>query len=98
MLNFYCWSMQVHEDVLYIGSFDASFFLRFVPIGELIDLELTEEQQGRITAALEEVIELLEELEADEVYIEPSRRLLEAFESEPIDWEEVWQVFILNAR
>jgi hypothetical protein len=94
MLNFYCWSMQVHRGVLYIGSFDASFFLRFVPIGELIDLELTEEQQGRIIAALEEVIELLEELKADEVYIEPFQRLLEAFESRPIDWEEVWQVFI----
>jgi hypothetical protein len=65
-----------------------------VPIGELIGLELTEEQQGRIIAALEEVIELLEELKADEVYIEPFQRLLEAFESEPIDWEEVWQVFI----
>ncbi|MCK4368959.1 MAG: PKD domain-containing protein [Dehalococcoidales bacterium] len=95
-LNFYCWSMQAHEDVLYVGSFDASVFLRFVPIGELIDLELTEEQQGQIVAALEQVIEKLEELGVDEDYIEPFRQLREAFLPvyEPVDWEEVWQIFM----
>jgi len=94
--NWYCWSMQTHEDVLYIGSFDASFFLRFIPIGELIDLELTEGQQEAIIAALQEVIELLEDQGVDEYYIEAYERLLEAFwpPEEPVDWDEVWQVLL----
>jgi len=95
-LNFYCWSLQEHEDVLYLGTFDASSFLQFLPGGELIDLELTEGEQEAIVAALEEVITLLEDQGVDEYYIEAFERLLEAFlpTDEPVDWDEVWQVFM----
>lgn len=97
-LNWYCWSMQAHEDVLYVGSFDTSSFLQLLPVedlGEFIDL--TTEQLVAIGTSLEEVIDLLEELEVDEYYIEAFERLLEAFDvgaPEDIDWEEVWQVCI----
>lgn len=94
--NWYCWSMQAHEDVLYIGSFDASSFLRFLP-EELLDLfpELTEEQQEQIVSALEEVIGLLEDQGVDEYWIEAFEQLLEAFlpTDEPVDWEEVCEIF-----
>ncbi|MCX5977378.1 MAG: hypothetical protein NTV33_11300, partial [Coprothermobacterota bacterium] len=30
MLNFYCWSLEVYNDVLYLGTFDASVFLRYL--------------------------------------------------------------------
>jgi hypothetical protein len=93
-LNFYCWSLQEDNGVLYLGTFDASSFLRFLPVEELAELiDLTPEQQAQIVAALEQVIGLLEGLGISEDYIEPFRRLLEAFESDPIDWEAVWQVF-----
>ncbi len=92
--NFYCWSLQEDNGVLYLGTFDASSFLRFLPVEDLAEfLELTPEQQEQIVISLQQVIGLLEELGVNEDYIEPFRRLLDAFESEPIDWEEVWQVF-----
>lgn len=28
--NFYCWSMEIHDDYLYLGTFDASVFLRYL--------------------------------------------------------------------
>jgi len=31
MMNFYCWSLEVFDDVLYLGTFDASVFLRYLP-------------------------------------------------------------------
>ena len=31
MMNFYCWSLEVYDDVLYLGTFDASVFLRYLP-------------------------------------------------------------------
>ena len=95
--NFYCWSLQENDGVLYLGTFDASSFLRFLPVEDLAELiELTPEQQEQIAAALEQVIGLLEGLGVNEDYIEPFRRLLEAFDvgdAALIDWEEVWQVF-----
>jgi len=98
-LNFYCWSLEEDNGVLYLGTFDASSFLRFLPIAELVELPelqdfiaFIEDQREQIVAALEQVIGLLEELGVDEDYIESFERLLAAFQSEPIDWEEVWQV------
>jgi len=93
LFNFYCWSLQEDDGVLYLGTFDASSFLQFLPVEDLAQLiDLTPEQQAQIVAALEQIIGLLEEFGMDEDYIEPFRYLLEALESEPIDWEEVWQV------
>ena len=101
-LNLYCWSLEEEDNVLYLGTFDVSSFLQFVPPEDIAEflagfIELTPEQQEQIVEALEQVIEQLEDLGVDEYYIEPFRRLLAAFQSEPtepIDWEEVWQVFI----
>lgn len=95
--NFYCWSMQVSHGVLYIGSFDASFFLRFLPIEALIDVDLTVEQKEQIVAALEQVIAFLEELEMDEYYIEPFELLLDEFDVEDpgdINWEVVAEIIM----
>ena len=29
-MNFYCWSMEVYNNKLYLGTFDASVFLRYL--------------------------------------------------------------------
>jgi hypothetical protein len=96
--NFYCWSLQADDGVLYLGTFDASSFLQFVPVEYVAELlALTPEQQEQIVAALQQVIILLEGLGVDEEYIEPFQRLLAAFDvgsPDLIDWEGVWQVFI----
>ena len=44
-------------------------------------------------AALEQIIAVLEGLGIEELYIEPYRDLLEAFQSDPIDWEAAWLAF-----
>jgi hypothetical protein len=96
-LNFYCWSMQVSHGVLYIGSFDASFFLRFLPIEALMEIDLTLEQIEQVVAALEQLIAFLEELEMDEYYIEPFELLLDEFDVEDpggIDWEVVAHIIM----
>jgi hypothetical protein len=93
-LNFYCWSMRAHENVLYVGSFDASFFLRAIPVGECMEFELTPEEQAQLVEAFEDAIERLEELEVNEIFIEPFRKLLRVFRRQPLDWGDVWQVFI----
>jgi hypothetical protein len=44
-LNFYCWSLEEHDGILYLGTFDASSFLQYLPIEDLAkELGLTEEQ------------------------------------------------------
>ncbi|MCK4580398.1 MAG: hypothetical protein KAU10_03530, partial [Dehalococcoidia bacterium] len=94
LFNFYCWSLQAHDGVLYLGTFDFSSFLRFIPVEEFTGYyELTPEEQEQIAACLEQLIGLLEELGTDEDCIEPLRRLLEVFQTEPLDWVEVWRVF-----
>jgi hypothetical protein len=95
--NFYCWSMQENDGVLYIGSFDASFFLRFLPIEVFIDLDLTVEQKDQIVAALEQIIAFLEDLEEDEYYIELFELLLDEFDVEDpgdINWEVVAEIIM----
>jgi hypothetical protein len=100
-LNLYCWSLQEHDGVLYLGSFDASSFLQFLPIEEIVELpqfadfaQAIEDNKEGILICLGQTIDDLEELGADEEWIEPLRRLVEALEDEPIDWVGMWQVFI----
>lgn len=97
-LNLYCWSLQEHDGVLYLGSFDASSFLQFLPIEEIVELpefadfaQAIEEHKEEILICLGQTIDHLEEIGADEECIDPLRRLVEALENEPIDWEELWQ-------
>jgi len=93
-MNFYCWSMQEVHGVLYVGSFNAGVFLRYLSIEDFEEfLEITPEQQALMIAALEQIIAVLEGLGIDELYIEPYRDLLEAFQSDPIDWEAAWLAF-----
>lgn len=35
-LNFYCWQLQEHRGLFYLGSFDASSFLQFIPIDVIL--------------------------------------------------------------
>ena len=94
LFNFYCWSLQAHDGVLYLGTFDSSSFLRFIPVEMFAGCcELTPEEQEQMATCLEQLIGLLEELGADEDCIEPLRQLLEVFQTEPLDWVEVWRVF-----
>jgi hypothetical protein len=99
--NWYCWSLQEYDGVLYLGSFDASSFLQFLPIEEIIELpelaecfQLIEDNKEEILICLGEIIAELEELGADEEWIEPLRLLMEALEEEPTDWVGMWEVFI----
>jgi len=95
LFNFYCWSLQAHDGVLYLGTFDFSSFLRFIPVEMFTGYyELTPEEQEQMAACLEQLIGLLEELGAGEDCIEPLQALLEVFQEEPLDWVEAWQVFI----
>ena len=101
LLNWYCWSLQEYDGVLYLGSFDASSFLQFLPIEEIIELpqfddfaQAVEDNKEEILICLGQIIDDLEGLGADEEWIEPLRLLMEALEEEPTDWVGMWQVFI----
>jgi len=37
-MNFYCWSLEEHDDILYLGTLGAETFLRCLPTGVLADL------------------------------------------------------------
>ena len=98
--NLYCWSLQEHGGVLYLGSFDMSSFLQFLPMEEIIEqpafdefFEAMEDNKEGIVIGLTELIAGLEETGMNEEFIGPLRQLKEAFEQEPIDWEQVWQIY-----
>ncbi|MCD6567467.1 MAG: PKD domain-containing protein [Dehalococcoidia bacterium] len=94
-LNFYCWSMEEHEGVLYLGTFDASSLLQLLPIEELIDeLELDPEDQEEMVILLKEYLEMLEGAGVSEEFLEPLREVIEALEQQPVDWEEVYEILI----
>ena len=68
-LNFYCWSLQVYNGYLYLGSFDASVFLRYLTqdqINSLIDQE-----------TLDWWLEELLNIGIDEQYVEELLKILE---------------------
>ena len=98
-LNFYCWSLQEVNGVLYLGTFDASAFLRFLPVEDILTdpafntLTTTiESNRGEITAALQLAIGQLEYLGVDEDYVRPYRELLTAFDTgDEIDWQGAWR-------
>ena len=95
-LNLYCWSLVEDGGVLYLGTFDATTFLRVLPAPDFAALvDLTDEQLGHMVFALEQIIGLLEAHGVSEAYLEPYRRLLEALDvGDPdlVDWDEVQQI------
>ncbi len=100
LFNLYCWSLEEDDGVLYLGTFDATTFLRFAPAGDLVESEgfsqfvaYVEENQDHIVVALENVIGLLRELGIEDHFIEPYEDLLAALETKPIDWDAVWEAF-----
>ncbi len=100
-LNLYCWSLEEHNGVLYLGTFDATSFLQFIPVDELIENEslaellgFVDDHQEELLAALQQTIGLLETYGMDDNFIEPYRELQAALETEPIEWEKVWDIFI----
>ena len=69
-LNFYCWSLEEHCGYLYLGTFDASAFLRYIA-PEMIESLLDEETLASIAEELrnsgldeqyvQELLEILDE-------------------------------------
>jgi uncharacterized repeat protein (TIGR01451 family) len=49
LFNFYCWSLEVKEDYLYLGSFDASAF-----IWALLNHELSESEVGEVVVGFQD--------------------------------------------
>ena len=107
-LNFYCWSMGVGTetvdqvgngpDVLYLGTFDATSFFQFITAEELFELaQMTPEQQEEfrqlIIQGLLVAIPLMEASGVDDYYIQPFRDLLAVLQTEPVNWEEAWDLF-----
>lgn len=107
-LNLYCWSLEVDDGVLYLGTFDASSFLHHIPVSDLLEREeldgfvaylfdefvaYVENNQDGVIAMLENAIQFLEEYGLEEQYIQPYRDLLAALQVETIDWDEVWRAF-----
>jgi len=68
-LNFYCWQLEEHCGLLYLGSFDAGSFLRFLPI----DIILSQLNQGTITS----MIDQLASSGIDEAYVEQLLAILQ---------------------
>jgi hypothetical protein len=56
-LNFYVWHMEVHDGVLYLGTFDACGLIRYLPelIEGLLDEETWASLQEELQSALNEV-------------------------------------------
>jgi hypothetical protein len=55
-LNFYVWHMEVHDGALYLGTFDASVFIRYIPklIEGLLDEETLASIQKEIKSEINE--------------------------------------------
>jgi len=99
IFNLYCWSLQSHGNVLYLGSFDIGSFFQFLPVEELIEMpefedfvEAVEDNKEDILFGLEEAIAELEEAGLDDTFIEPLRQLAELLDEETIDWLAVWEL------
>ncbi|MFX0201020.1 MAG: hypothetical protein ACFFCW_33285, partial [Candidatus Hodarchaeota archaeon] len=53
-MNLYCWSLEVDGEYLYLGTFDASFILKYIPP----DIDLN----NNGTPDVEELIEALNQM------------------------------------
>jgi len=55
-LNFYVWHMEVHDGILYLGTFDACMFLQYIPdlIAGLLDGETLDSLSEELDLALSE--------------------------------------------
>ena len=95
-LNLYCWSLVVDHGVLYLGTFDATTFLRLVPtLDPTAWVSLTEEQLALVVFGLEQVIGLMESHGVSQTFIDPYVQLLAALDvGDPslIAWQEVRQI------
>jgi len=67
--NFYCWQLEEHCGLLYLGSFDATSFLRFIPI----DVILSQLNHGTIAS----VIDQLRSSGIGEAYVEQLLAILQ---------------------
>jgi hypothetical protein len=100
ILNYYCWSMQEKDGVLYLGTFDTSSFFKAVSadnIRELLDFyNITPENQEKIRQqmilSVQQAINSQIGLDLDINYQE----LLAILQNMSFDWEEVWSYMIDN--
>jgi hypothetical protein len=101
--NLYCWSLKVHEDdgkdVLYLGTFDASSFLRFLPVEQIVHypefsglFESLASNHSAVAMALGLAAENLEAIGVDPYYVEAFEQLQDEFATESVDWQAVWNI------
>jgi hypothetical protein len=98
-LNFYVWSMEVYDDVLYLGTFDPSSFLPYLTpgVGAGGLAGLTPEDLGGIVYGLDSLVTTGGELGIGSGDFECLERLLLALgpgDPAAIDWQEVWEILV----
>lgn len=96
--NFYCWSMEVKEDYLYLGTFDAGLFLRYLlllldseDIAQLLE-HLNQFKDNLTPEEIEAIAQFLEHANQEGYLSEAQVTLLEHFY---ITEEEITSVHIM---
>jgi hypothetical protein len=100
IMNYYCWSMQEKDGILYLGTFDTSSFLKAISLDEIIEFlewsDLTPDEQEQMRQQLIRVVQQaigpLKEINASANY----EALLIILQTMPYnDWQAVW-TYLLN--
>lgn len=85
-LNFYVWHMEVHDGVLYLGTFDGCGLLQFLP--ELMEEVLDEETLASLRVELEGILndpEIQALLAENPEYAQYIQQLIAAYDVEDIN-------------
>jgi len=100
MLNYYCWSMQEKDGILYLGTFDTSSFLRAVSLDDIDDLlgsnEVSPQAQEQIRQQMILVVQqAINTMEIHNTGINYPQ-LLKFLQADPYYWEAVWTFLVYN--